>query len=270
MRGSGDNAATIPVVDFRRQSMVLQWHALGGTWTACDTPPAAGARHCVDPRHAAQYLRLWTRRHACGCRSARTNMRWRKIRRESAARAAWQASAFAGASPSRSSTGGMLFSHSYWTNQAQDFFRWLADQRRRSRIGASPADGNGPRVPFGGAAARTRSAASGRRVRIGRQMTPLPGTQGSQVNIHDAHALQALRLVAERRTHAADLAIQSLSENHAKRLRDRCRVTLLGLVTSPMILTPLGHHAQRKIGDGAIHRSPRIPFHDYFPTAKFR
>jgi len=35
-----DNATTVSVIDFRRQSMVLQWHALGGTWTACDTPPA--------------------------------------------------------------------------------------------------------------------------------------------------------------------------------------------------------------------------------------
>ena len=26
-----DNATTISVIDFRRQSMVLQWHSLGGT-----------------------------------------------------------------------------------------------------------------------------------------------------------------------------------------------------------------------------------------------
>src|SRR5258708_40010233 len=36
---ASDNSTTIPVLDFRRHSMVLQWHALGGTWTACDTPP---------------------------------------------------------------------------------------------------------------------------------------------------------------------------------------------------------------------------------------
>ena len=34
-----DNATTISVIDFRRHSMVLQWHSLGGTWTACDNPP---------------------------------------------------------------------------------------------------------------------------------------------------------------------------------------------------------------------------------------
>src|ERR1700680_4933101 len=32
-------ATSIPVIDFRRHSMALQWHALGGTWTACDIPP---------------------------------------------------------------------------------------------------------------------------------------------------------------------------------------------------------------------------------------
>ena len=31
-----DNATAISVIDFRRQSMVLNWHALGGTWTAWD------------------------------------------------------------------------------------------------------------------------------------------------------------------------------------------------------------------------------------------
>jgi hypothetical protein len=28
----------------------------------------------------------------------------------------------------KSSTGGLLFSHGYWTNQHQDFFGWLATQ----------------------------------------------------------------------------------------------------------------------------------------------
>src|ERR1700720_3682780 len=36
---ASDNPTTISVLDFRRHSMVLQWHALAGTWTACDTPP---------------------------------------------------------------------------------------------------------------------------------------------------------------------------------------------------------------------------------------
>ena len=36
---SSANAGTVSVIDFRRQSMVLQWHVLGGTWTAYDVPP---------------------------------------------------------------------------------------------------------------------------------------------------------------------------------------------------------------------------------------
>ena len=37
---SPDNGGTVSVVDFRRHSMILQWHILGGTWTAHDTPPS--------------------------------------------------------------------------------------------------------------------------------------------------------------------------------------------------------------------------------------
>jgi hypothetical protein len=36
---TSDSAGTISVIDFRRHGMVLQWHALGGTWTAYDNPP---------------------------------------------------------------------------------------------------------------------------------------------------------------------------------------------------------------------------------------
>src|SRR5271155_552689 len=34
------NAGIVSVIDFRRQTMVLQWHVLGGTWTAHDMPPS--------------------------------------------------------------------------------------------------------------------------------------------------------------------------------------------------------------------------------------
>src|SRR5277367_5323721 len=37
---ASENAGTVSVIDFRRQSMVLQWHVLGGTWTAYDVPPS--------------------------------------------------------------------------------------------------------------------------------------------------------------------------------------------------------------------------------------
>src|ERR1700722_6162806 len=34
------STAGIPVIDFRRQSMVLQWNSVNGTWVAFDDPPA--------------------------------------------------------------------------------------------------------------------------------------------------------------------------------------------------------------------------------------
>ncbi len=37
---TSDNTGSVSVIDFRRQSMVLQWHVLGGTWTAYDVPPS--------------------------------------------------------------------------------------------------------------------------------------------------------------------------------------------------------------------------------------
>ena len=52
-----------------------------------------------------------------------------------------------------------------------------------------------------------------------RQVTPTPGLQVSQVNIHDSHALQPLCFVSQGRAHAANLPIQSLGENDAKGLR---------------------------------------------------
>jgi hypothetical protein len=44
-----------------------------------------------------------------------------------------------------SSTGGVLFSHAYWTNQGEDFFRWLAaraqDPEWRTTIGRQWSEG---------------------------------------------------------------------------------------------------------------------------------
>ena len=57
-----DNATTISVIDFRRHSMVLQWHALGGTWTACDTPPALVHGIALIRASRTQYLRVWSGR----------------------------------------------------------------------------------------------------------------------------------------------------------------------------------------------------------------
>jgi hypothetical protein len=122
-----NNATTISVIDFRRQSMVLQWHALGGTWTACDTPPAlvhgialiraTGPNICIFGQGGRLRLQVGPNQYALAENSPRISCT-RGI----------ASFGFRRRFTVRSSTGGVLFSHSYWTNQGRDFYRWLADR----------------------------------------------------------------------------------------------------------------------------------------------
>jgi hypothetical protein len=119
------NAATVSVIDFRRHSMVLQWNILGGTWTAYDTPPslvhgvalirAAQPNICVYGHGGRLRLQVGPDQFALSENSPRIKcthgiasfgLRRRFI--------------------VESTTGGVLFSHAYWTNQGEDFFRWFA------------------------------------------------------------------------------------------------------------------------------------------------
>jgi hypothetical protein len=123
--------------------------------------------------------------------------------------------------------------------------------------------------PRRGSAAVGLAAHSSTRQQAGKlgggQMSPAPGTQGSQVNVHDSHALQSLRPVSQRGAHAADLAIQPLSENHAKRhLIDAADLARLGQLTHDFHAAC--HHLQRKIGDWAIHRHDVLFFMIVFGT----
>ena len=93
------NTTTISVIDFRRQSMVLQWHALGGTWTAYDTPPtlvhgialirASQPNICVYGQAGRLRLQVGSNQFALSENSPRISCT-----------AAWRASGFAGVSPS--------------------------------------------------------------------------------------------------------------------------------------------------------------------------
>jgi hypothetical protein len=122
-----DSAATISVIDFRRQSMVLQWHALGGTWTAYDTPPAlvhgialigpTGPNICLYGQGGRLRLQVGADQYALSENSPRISCT-RGI----------ASLGFRRRFIVKSSTGGMLFSHSYWTHQGRDFYRWLADK----------------------------------------------------------------------------------------------------------------------------------------------
>jgi hypothetical protein len=120
-----DNATTISVIDFRRRSMVLQWHALGGTWTAWDIPPAlvhgialiraAQPNICVYGQAGRLRLQVGPDQYALSENSPR--IRCTRGLASFGFRRRFTVS---------SSTGGVLYNYAYWTNQRHDFFRWLA------------------------------------------------------------------------------------------------------------------------------------------------
>lgn len=122
---SPDNAGTVSVVDFRRHSMVLQWHVLGGTWTAYDTPPsvvhgialirAAQPNICVYGHGGRLRLQVGPDQFALSENSPRI-----KCTRGIASFGLRRRFTV------ESTTGGVLFSHPYWTSQGEDFFRWFA------------------------------------------------------------------------------------------------------------------------------------------------
>ena len=122
---ASDHSNTISVIDFRRRAMVLHWHALGGTWTACDTPPplvhgialirAAQPNICIYGHSGRLRLQVGPNQYVLSENSPRISCT-----------RGLASFGFRRRFMVKSSTGGVLFSHGYWTNQHQDFFRWLA------------------------------------------------------------------------------------------------------------------------------------------------
>jgi hypothetical protein len=122
---ASDNAGTVSVIDFRRHSMVLQWHVLGGTWTAYDVPPslvhgvalirAAQPNICVYGHGGRLRLQVGPEQYALAENSPRI-----KCMRGVASFGLRRRFTV------ESSAGGLLFSHAYWSRQGEDFFRWLA------------------------------------------------------------------------------------------------------------------------------------------------
>lgn len=126
-----DNAATVSVLDFRRQGMVLQWHVPGGTWTAHDTPPGNSAplvhgmalirasqpNICVYGHAGRLRLQVGAQQYALAENSPRISCT-----------RSWASFGFRRHFTVESSAGGVLYSHAYWTNQHHDFFRWLASK----------------------------------------------------------------------------------------------------------------------------------------------
>jgi hypothetical protein len=120
-----DNSATIPVVDFRRRSMVLRWHALGGTWTAYEFPPSlahgvalispTGTNICVYGQGGRLLLQIGPNQYELGENSPRI-----------ICRSGWVLLGLRRRFLVKSGSGGILFSHRYWRGQGRDFFHWLA------------------------------------------------------------------------------------------------------------------------------------------------
>jgi hypothetical protein len=122
---ASDNSSAIPVLDFRRHSMVLHWHALGGTWTACDDPPrlvhgialirASLPNICVYGHAGRLRFQVGPDQYALSENSPRISCT-----------RGLATFGFRRRFTVESSSGGILYSYAYWTNQHHDFFRWLA------------------------------------------------------------------------------------------------------------------------------------------------
>lgn len=125
---SADAATMIPVLDFRRHGMVLQWHTLGGTWTAFDNPPPlvhgialirpAAPNICLYASAGGLRLQIGSDQYALSdenlrirCRRAIASFGFRRH--------------FSIESGQR-----VLFSYSYWSGRGEDFFRWIAGRAK--------------------------------------------------------------------------------------------------------------------------------------------
>ena len=163
LRHGVEQRDSIPVIDFRRHSMVLEWHALGGTWTAYDTPPPLV--------HGVALIRPRIPTSACWARRPIAPANWSepvrtggKLAPHHCAAAAWRVSDLRRRFTVESSTGGVLYSYAYWTSKATISFAG-SPRGRQTPTGALRADGSGRRASrFGGAASISGLSAAARQV----------------------------------------------------------------------------------------------------------
>ncbi len=122
---SRDNLTIVPVIDFRRHSMVLEWHTLGGTWTAYDVPPPrVNGIAWIRPSlpNVCLFAQDGRLRLQIGAEQFELSEHLPRIR---------CTRGFASFGLRRrftveSDSGEVLYTYSYWTRQGADFFRWLA------------------------------------------------------------------------------------------------------------------------------------------------
>ena|SRR6202011_3923359 len=141
--------SNIPVIDFRRQSMVLQWHSGSGTWTACDVPPAlvhgialiraSYPNICLFGKDGRLHLQIGPDQYPMSENSPR--IKWSR---------GWATLGLRRRFTVESSTDGVLLRHIYWTGQANGFFSWIAsrtaDPEWRIANGRRWSDGVQPAV----------------------------------------------------------------------------------------------------------------------------
>jgi hypothetical protein len=140
---------TVPVIDYRRQGMVLQWDALVGRWTAYDMPPAlvhgialiraSQPNICLYARDGQLHLQVGAEQYALSDTSPR--IRWSRGLATFGLRRRFTV---------ESNTGGALLTHVVWNGQGDEFFSWLASRTadpawrrnngRRWSEGLTPAD----------------------------------------------------------------------------------------------------------------------------------
>ncbi len=115
----------VPVIDFRRHSMVLEWHTLGGTWAAYDIPPLlvngialirpSLPNVCVYAQGGRLQLQIGPTQYALSepstCIRCTRGIGSFGLRRRFTV---------------ESGSGRVLYSYAYWIGKGQDFFRWLA------------------------------------------------------------------------------------------------------------------------------------------------
>jgi hypothetical protein len=137
-------ATIVPVIDFRRHGMVLEWHTLGGTWTAYDIPPPRVSgialirptlpNVCLYAQDGQLLLQIGPNQH----RLSNQATRLRCVR------------GVAGFGFRRrfivdSGSGAVLYSHAYWVPRGPDFFRWMtakaADPQWRVTAGRRWSEG---------------------------------------------------------------------------------------------------------------------------------
>ena len=125
------NSLSVPVIDYRRRRVSLQWHTLSGTWTAFDEPPAivhgvcfiraSGPNFCLYAENGRLHFQVDARifpltylepRISCARTLFSVGMR-RRFRLESA-------------------LGDVLYSTSYWAPHSSDFFVWLSSAEQQA------------------------------------------------------------------------------------------------------------------------------------------